>query len=255
MNKLFSIFAYGLVAMVISLATSLQAAPNETDPGWKVSTTKDWQAFISKSKGIKVADGHAIAQKREVSFTSKLKKFAKPAKLRDIELKQSVEWMNWKPYSIYNLNMRNAPVLISHGPNDHWAVAQYRSAEQIVEWHQKKVEEAKNRKRKPPPPLGFTLDGFEPEEVSLEGYDEKLVTTPFPNQYRPAETKTDITHRTYQRAWKSGYHAWHSRDMINWVHYGPTAMAPTVTTAEYKEGKTYFYYDRSQYAHRNEMVY
>jgi hypothetical protein len=132
MNKLFSIFAYGLVAMVISLATSLQAAPNEKDPGWKVSTTKDWQGFISKSKGVKVADGHAIAQKREVSFTSKLKKFAKPAKLRDIELKQSVEWMNWKPYSIYNLNMRNAPVLISHGPNDHWAIAQYRSAEQLV---------------------------------------------------------------------------------------------------------------------------
>ena len=182
MNKLFSIFTYGLVAMVISLATSLQAAPNEAYPGWKVSTTKDWQGFISKSKGIKVADGHAIAQKREVSFTSKLKKFAKPAKLRDIELKQSVEWMNWKPYSIYNLNMRNAPVLISHGPNDHWAIAQYRSAEQIVEWHQKKVEEAKNKKRKPPPPLGFTLDGFEPEEVSLEGYDEKLVTTPFPKQ-------------------------------------------------------------------------
>jgi hypothetical protein len=116
MNKLFSIFAYGLVAMVISLATTLQAAPNEKDPRWKVSTTKDWQGFISKSKGVKVADGHAIAQKREVSFTSKLKKFAKPAKLRDIELKQSVEWMNWKPYSIYNLNMKNAPVLISHGP-------------------------------------------------------------------------------------------------------------------------------------------
>ena len=244
MNQLFSIFTYGLVAMVISLATSLQAAPNEAYPGWKVSTTKDWQGFISKSKGIKVADGHAIAQKREVSFTSKLKKFAKPAKLRDIELKQSVEWMNWKPYSIYNLNMRNAPVLISHGPNDHWAIAQYRSAEQIVEWHQKKVEEAKNKKRKPPPPLGFTLDGFEPEEVSLEGYDEKLVTTPFPNQYRPAETKAEVTDRPYQRAWKSGYHAWHSRDMINWVHYGPTAMAPTVTTAEYKDGKTYFYYDR-----------
>ena len=56
MNKLFSLFVYGLVAMVISFATSLQAAPNETDPHWKVSTTKDWQGFISKSKGVKVAD-------------------------------------------------------------------------------------------------------------------------------------------------------------------------------------------------------
>ena len=146
MNKLFSIFTYGLVAMVISFATSLQAVPNKTDPCWEVSTSKDWKAFISNFKGVKVADGHAIAQKREVSFTSKVKKFAKPAKLRDIELEQSVEWMNWKPYSIYNLNMRNAPVLISHGPNDHWAVAQYRSAEQIVEWHQKKVEEPRTEK-------------------------------------------------------------------------------------------------------------
>ena len=64
MNKLFSIFTYGLVAMVISLATSLQAAPNKTDPRWKVSTTKDWQGFISKSKGVKVADGHAIAHQQ-----------------------------------------------------------------------------------------------------------------------------------------------------------------------------------------------
>jgi histidine ammonia-lyase len=81
MNKLFSIFAYGLVAIVISFATSLQAAPNEKDPRWKVSTTKDWQGFISKSKGVKVADGHAIAQKREVSFTSKVKKLAKPVQV------------------------------------------------------------------------------------------------------------------------------------------------------------------------------
>ena len=132
--------------------------------------------------------------------------------------------------------MRNAPVLISHGPNDHWAVAQYRSAEQLVEWHQKKVEDAKNRKRKPPPPLGFTLEGFVEEEVTLDGYDEKLITTPLPNQFRPLKLKPDPN----SRPWKSGYHAWHSRDMINWVHYGPTAMAPTVTTAEYENGKTYF---------------
>jgi hypothetical protein len=32
--------------------------------------------------------------------------------------------------------------------------------------------------------------------------------------------------------------------MIHWVHYGPTAAAPTVTTAEYADGKTFFYYDR-----------
>ena len=45
---------------------------DEPQVQWQISTTKDWQGFISKSKGVKVADGHAIAQKREVSFTSKL---------------------------------------------------------------------------------------------------------------------------------------------------------------------------------------
>ena len=213
-------------------------------PRWQVSTTEDWQAFIADADGIKIADGHVIAEKPQVSFTSQLKQFPDPIKLKDIELRQSVEWLNWQPCSLYQPNMKNAPVMISHGPNDHWIIAQYRSAEQLVEAYQAKVADAKKRNRKPPTPLTFSLEGFVTKEVTLEGYDEKLVTTPFPNQYRPAETKADVTDRTYQRAWKSGYHAWHSRDMINWVHYGPTAAAPTVTTAEYVDGKTFFYYDR-----------
>ena len=217
---------------------------DDTGPRWQVSTTEDWQAFIADTNGIKIADGYAIAEKPQVSFTSQLKQFPEPIKLKDIELRQSVEWLNWQPCSLYQPNMKNAPVMISHGPNDHWIIAQYRSAEQLLEAYQAKVADAKKRNRKPPTPLTFSLEGFVTKEVTLEGYDEKLVTTPFPNQYRPAETKADVTDRTYQRAWKSGYHAWHSRDMIKWVHYGPTAAAPTVTTAEYVDGKTFFYYDR-----------
>ena len=213
-------------------------------PRWQVSTTEDWQAFIADTNGIKIADGHAIAEKPQVSFTSQLKQFPEPIKLKDIELRQSVEWLNWQPCSLYQPNMKNAPVMISHGPNDHWIIAQYRSAEQLVEAYQAKVADAKKRNRKPPPPLTFSIEGFEPEEVTLEGYDEKLVTTPFPNQYQPSEWKGDYSKPPLKRAWKSGFHAWHSRDMIHWVHYGPTAAAPTVTTAEYADGKTFFYYDR-----------
>lgn len=213
-------------------------------PRWQVSTTEDWQAFVADVDGVKIADGHAVAEKPRVSFTSQLKSFPEPTNLRDIELRQSVEWMNWQPYSLYQPNMKNAPVLISHGPNDHWVIAQHRSAEELVEAYQAKVADAKVRNRKPPPPLGFSLDGFVEEEVTLEGYDETLVTTPLPNQYRLSEWKGDYSKPPLKRAWKSGYHAWHSRDMINWVHYGPTAAAPTVTTAEYVDGKTFFYYDR-----------
>ena len=213
-------------------------------PRWQVSTTGDWRAFVADADGVKIADNNAVAEKPEVSFTSQLKTFSEPTRLQDIELRQSVEWMNWKPYSLYQPNMKNAPVLISHGPNDHWVIAQHRSAEQLVEAYQAKVADAKKRNRKPPPPLTFSIEGFEPEEVTLEGYDEKLVTTPFPNQYQPSEWKGDYSKPPLKRAWQSGYHAWHSRDMIHWVHFGPTAAAPTVTTAEYADGKTFFYYDR-----------
>ena len=211
---------------------------------WHISTTEDWQAFIADTEGVTITENHAVAEKPEVSFTSQLKTFSEPIRLHDIELRQSVEWLNWQPYSIYQPNMKNAPVLISHGPNDHWVIAQYRSAEQLLEAYQIKVADAKKRNRKPPAPLGFSLEGFEQEEVTLEGYDEKLMTTPFPNQYQPSEWKGDYSKPPLKRAWTSGYHAWHSRDMVNWVHYGPTAAAPTVTTAEYADGKTYFYYDR-----------
>jgi hypothetical protein len=42
-----------------------------------------------------------------------------------------------------------------------------------------------------------------------------------------------------------GYHAWQSKDMVNWVHYGPvtTEKGKWMTTAEYVDGKAYFYYD------------
>ena len=47
-----------------------------------------------------------------------------------------------------------------------------------------------------------------------------------------------------KRAWE-GYHAWQSRDMVNWVHHGPVTpgFARWTTTAEQVGGKTYIYYD------------
>ena len=44
---------------------------------------------------------------------------------------------------------------------------------------------------------------------------------------------------------KGGYHAWQSRDMVNWVHHGPITegFSKWMTSAEYVDGKAYFYYD------------
>ena len=114
-----------LLPAVCLLTTSLFA----NEPHWHISSTEDWQAFIADAEGVTVADNHAVAEKPEVSFSSQVKTFSEPTRLQDVELRQSVEWMNWQPYKLYQPNMKNAPVLISHGPNDHWIIAQHRSAE------------------------------------------------------------------------------------------------------------------------------
>ncbi|MDO6721315.1 hypothetical protein Q4575_18040 [Psychrosphaera sp. 1_MG-2023] len=45
---------------------------------------------------------------------------------------------------------------------------------------------------------------------------------------------------------KTGYHAWHTTDMKNWVHYGPISNHDNrwVTSAEYMDGKFYIYFDK-----------
>ncbi len=40
-----------------------------------------------------------------------------------------------------------------------------------------------------------------------------------------------------------GYHAWHSTDLKSWKHCGKISNSIWVTTAEYKDGKFYIYYD------------
>ena len=39
------------------------------------------------------------------------------------------------------------------------------------------------------------------------------------------------------------YHAWHSKDLENWTHHGDVTKNNWVTSAEYKDGKFYIYYD------------
>jgi hypothetical protein len=43
-----------------------------------------------------------------------------------------------------------------------------------------------------------------------------------------------------------GYHAWHSTDMKQWQHHGPVSSLTNkwVTSAEYKDGKFYIYFDK-----------
>ncbi|WP_217447555.1 hypothetical protein [Maribellus comscasis] len=77
---------------------------------------------------------------------------------------------------------------------------------------------------------------FQGEDTKLEGFGIPLKTTPFEKQFdAPGGQKSGL----------GGYHAWQSKDMVNWVHHGPVSesFAKWVTTAEYANGKLYLYYD------------
>jgi hypothetical protein len=77
---------------------------------------------------------------------------------------------------------------------------------------------------------------FTPQEAKLEGFDVPLQTTQWPNQFdAPGGLKKSL----------GGYHAWQSRDMVNWVHHGPVGEKRSrwMTTAECVDGKAYLYYD------------
>ncbi|MDC0088321.1 hypothetical protein OAI07_02140, partial [Akkermansiaceae bacterium] len=66
-------------------------------------------------------------------------------------------------------------------------------------------------------------------------FETPLVTTPNSNEFQaPGGLK---------KGGGGGYHAWQSRDMVNWVHHGKVTNKNCVTTAELLDGKVYIYYD------------
>lgn len=50
----------------------------------------------------------------------------------------------------------------------------------------------------------------------------------------------------YAKSPKTGYHAWHSTNMKDWTHHGPISTHDNrwVTSAEYKDGQFYIYFDK-----------
>lgn len=125
---------------------------------------------------------------------------------------QSPVWENWEPVpNLGPANLRDAPVFLAMGPDNYWIFGRY-------------------GKRKETEP------GFVAEDAQLDGFEIPLKTTPFPNQYNaPGGLEEGL----------GGYHAWQSRDMVNWVHHGAVTerFSCWVTTAERVGNKAYIYYD------------
>ena len=189
------------------ISNTLAGAP------WKVGGSKEsWMENTTAHENLKFDEGMAVPTDKNATLQSKFFASEKKKSAKSLVITQSPVWENWQPISnIGPANLRDAPVFLSLGPDDYWMFGR----------HPQKIKGEEN---------------FTPEDATLEGFDIPLKTTLFKNQYNaPGGLKKRL----------GGYHAWQSRDMVNWVHHGPVTerFAKWMTTAEFVDGKAYFYYD------------
>ncbi|MEK9985014.1 MAG: hypothetical protein VW879_09740, partial [Opitutae bacterium] len=180
---------------------------------WSIQSAKDWAESIEHNQGVAVKEGTVSPSVRSGMIRTKLKAYKKKRSVKTLTISQSPLWQNWNPRQrIAPQNLRDAPVFLAKGPDDYWMFGRYG---------------------------GFgnsASKGFKAKDAKLEGFDMPLKTTPLPKQFNaPGGLQQGL----------GGYHAWQSRDMVNWVHHGAVTprFAKWVTTAEYVDGKTYIYYD------------
>lgn len=186
-------------------------AAGQSHADWLIDSTDEWEKSAEESEGLVFDNGLATPTGDVSSYRSSIRTFENKRSADSIVFEQSAVWHNWEPIkNIGPSNLQDAPVLLTVGPDNYWLFGRYGGAN-------------KNQ-------------AFQPQKARLEGFDLPLLTTPFPNQFdAPGGLKKGL----------GGYHAWQSRDMVNWVHHGPVTegFSRWVTTAEYVDGKAYIYYD------------
>lgn len=199
-----------LILSLLILTTAVGFADQKT---WSIDTREEWEQCIASQNQLELKDGMASPTKKTATFQSSLKSFSKQRSAESITFEQSPVWLNWEATAnVGTASMGDAPVLLSLGPDNYWMFAAYRE---------------KGRK-------GKKAASFEAKPATLDGFDIPLLTTPVRNEFKaPGGLKKT----------RGGYHAWQSRDMVNWVHHGQITKRGCVTSAEFVDGKTYIYYD------------
>ena len=186
---------------------------------WAIDSQNDWVKYTAKHSNLDFQKGMAEPTARKANFRSKLRTFEEKRSAASLVIDQSPVWDNWEPIAnIGPANLGDAPVFLSLGPDNYWMFGRY----------SKTTGKGGTALKENP--------DFEPEVATLDGFDIPLQTTRFPNQYNaPGGLEKSL----------GGYHAWQTKDMVNWVHHGPIteSFGKWMTTAEYADGKAYFYYD------------
>lgn len=208
-----------LNASLTALLLGMVCCPNlaVSDETWRIETQEEWTSGLESSSELKLKDGQAVPTAKLATLKSELKTFPSKRSAKSIVVTQSADWLNWEPAgNLGPVNLGDAPVMLSLGPDNYWMFGRYGNG-----------RNRKDRSKQAP---------FQPEPATLDGFEMPLMTTPFANQYdAPGGLKKRL----------GGYHAWQSRDMVHWVHHGPIteSFAKWMTTAEFADGKAYFYYD------------
>lgn len=178
------------------------------DTAWVIDSQREWMDAVADQSNLEIKDGLASPTSSTAEFRSTLKSFEQARSAQSITIEQSPVWLNWVPTSnIGTASMRGAPVLLNLGTDNYWMFSIYRG------------------KRK---------QATEPEAATLEGFESPLFSLGVAHEFH---TENGLKSKT------GGYHAWQSRDMVNWVHHGKVANSSTVTSAEAVDGKVYIYYD------------
>ena len=176
---------------------------------WKTETQDDWTANKAHAENIEFKDSLATPTAKSAIYKSILKSYPTKRSAESISIRQSTSWLNWNPIDhLGPKNLGDAPVALRLGDGNYWLFGRYQ----------------KNKQE------------HTAKEATLEGFDTPLKTTQYPNQFdAPGGLKKPL----------GGYHAWQSKDMVNWVHHGSVSDSEGrwMTTAEQVGDKTYFYYD------------
>ena len=216
-----SVLAAALTFVFCYELNEVAFAQQPSDQLWTIDSDEQWKDNIADSTGLELSAGNAAPRGKVAVVKSVLKRFEKKTSAKNIHLKQSPDWLNWEPVkNIGPANLGDAPVMLSLGPDNYWMFGRYKAKR-----NRKKGEQGQAKEQK-----------FQGTAAKVDGFDVPLVTTPFAKQY-------DAPGGLQKRL--GGYHAWQSKDMVNWIHHGAIteSKARWMTTAEFANGKAYFYYD------------
>ena len=144
------------------------------DQDWVVDNLAEWQKAEQESEGLVFDDGLATPTGETSHFRSIVRSFDKSRSAKSIVFEQSPVWHNWNPTeNLGPLNLQDAPVLLTRGPDNYWMFGRYGAG----------AKKKRNNKRKKQVQEPAPVEKFESQPATLEGFDVPLRTTRYPNQF------------------------------------------------------------------------